>query len=168
MRVLAIPCNEYLPSLLVSLFNKHGIPLRNLCSILMDSCAVMCGSKSCLETRIRNDKASHLLGVDCDVCHHIHNVYHHIHNVYHHIHNVYHHIHNVYHHIHNSSKKISVPFDNFTKALFTNLANHFKWSTYLRQYLEEVCQLLSKKFTMPERVLTLRWLSCYDVAVSTH
>ena len=88
---------------LASLFDKHGIPWGYPSSILMDSRAVMCGSKSGLETRIRNDKVSHLLGLDGDVCHHIHN----------------------------SSKKISVPFDNFIEALFTNLANHFKWSTDL-------------------------------------
>ena len=49
---------------LASLFDKHGIPWGNLCSILMDSCAVMRGSKSGLEIRIRNDNASHLLDVD--------------------------------------------------------------------------------------------------------
>ena len=102
----------------------------------MDTCNVMRGSKSGIETRIRNGNAGHFLDVDGDVCHHIHN----------------------------SSKKISAPLDNFTEALFTNLANHFKWSTYLRQHLEEVCQLLSVKFTMPERVLTHRWLSCYAIA----
>ena len=105
----------------------------------MDSCTVKRGFKSGLETRIRNDKASHLLGVSGDVCHHIHN----------------------------SSKKISAQFDNFIETLFTNLANYFKWLTYLRPYLEEICQLLSMKFTMPERFLSHRWLSCYDVTVST-
>ena len=85
---------------LAHLFGKHGIPWGNLCSILMDSCAVMRGSKSGLETRIWNDKASHLLGVDGDVCHHIHN----------------------------SSKKINAPFDNFIDTLFTNSGVRFSKS----------------------------------------
>ena len=111
---------------LASLFDKHGIPWGNLCSILMDSCAVMRGSKSCLETRIRNDKASHLLGVNGDVCHHTHNY----------------------------PNKISAPFDNFIEALEAPT-----WPTSLHE--------VSMKFTMPERFLSHRWLSCIDVAVST-
>ena len=50
------------------LYNKvveqKNIPWSNLMSILMDSCNVMRGSKSGLETRIRNEKAPHLLDIN--------------------------------------------------------------------------------------------------------
>lgn len=39
----------------------------NMMSILMDSCNVMRGSKTGLETRIRREKAPHLLDIDGDV-----------------------------------------------------------------------------------------------------
>ena len=58
---------------IVSVFDKNNIPFQNLISVLMDSCRVMRGSKSGLETRIRNEKAPHLLDIDGDSCHHIHN-----------------------------------------------------------------------------------------------
>ena len=57
----------------VKLFEECGIPWNNCMSILMDSCAVMRGPKQGLETRIRREKAPHLLDIDGDVVHHIHN-----------------------------------------------------------------------------------------------
>ena len=54
-------------------FDDNEIPWENLVSILMDSCNVMRGSKSGFETRIRDSRAHHLLDIDGDACHHIHN-----------------------------------------------------------------------------------------------
>lgn len=124
---------------LSELFKKFEIPWANLCSILMDSCSVMRGSKSGLETRLRTQKAHHLLDIDGDACHHIHN----------------------------ASKKIDTPFDNWVEQLFLDLYNHFKWSTDLRSWLKEICALMGVTFTVPDRFLSHRWLSCYDVATST-
>ncbi|KAH3837663.1 hypothetical protein DPMN_111064 [Dreissena polymorpha] len=58
---------------LCDLLDQNQIPSTNLVSILMDSCAVMRGSKNGMERRIRGDKAPNLLDIDGDVCHHIHN-----------------------------------------------------------------------------------------------
>ena len=55
------------------LFDTNGIPWSNLTSMLMDSCAVMRGSKNGLEVQVRREKAPQLLDVDGDSCHHIHN-----------------------------------------------------------------------------------------------
>ncbi|XP_071485981.1 uncharacterized protein [Diadema antillarum] len=55
------------------MFEEFNLPWTNLLLILMDSCAVTRGSKSGLETRIRANKAPHLLDVDGDSCHHAHN-----------------------------------------------------------------------------------------------
>jgi hypothetical protein len=129
-----------------SLFNevsgvieKMGIPWSNLISILTDSCNVMRGHKSGLETRIRDNKAKHLLDIDGDSCHHLHN----------------------------SAKEFSKPFEKWLENLFTDLFNDFKWSADLRDYLAEVCLLLGVAYTMPERYVSHRWLSSLDVAMDT-
>ena len=59
---------------IVSVFEKHDIPFSNPMSVLMDSCNVMRGSKNGVEIKIRSNKAEHLLDIDGDTCHHIHNV----------------------------------------------------------------------------------------------
>lgn len=58
---------------LCSLFKTLELPWGNLVSILMDSCAVMRGSKGGLETLIRTKVAPQLLDIDGDSIHHIHN-----------------------------------------------------------------------------------------------
>ena len=42
--------------------------------MLMDSCSVMRGSKNGFEVKLHENMASHLIDIDGDVCHHIHNV----------------------------------------------------------------------------------------------
>lgn len=49
-----------------NLMAEKDIPYENLVSVMMDSCSVMRGSKSGLETRIRQEKTPHLLDVDGD------------------------------------------------------------------------------------------------------
>ncbi|CAM1291290.1 FBN1 (predicted) [Pycnogonum litorale] len=124
---------------LVDFFDAHSIPWDNLVSILMDSCAVMRGSKSGLEQRIRETKAPQLLDIDGDICHHVHN----------------------------ASKKFCDPFKYWAEGLFCDIYADFKWSADLKDALAEICELLGLKFTTPARFLSHRWLSCYDVSVST-
>ncbi|XP_034144344.1 uncharacterized protein LOC109616948 isoform X1 [Esox lucius] len=61
-----------LEKMLCEFFEKNNIPWNNLVSMLMDSCAVMRGSKTVLETRM-HQYCPNLLDVDGDSCHHIHN-----------------------------------------------------------------------------------------------
>lgn len=126
-------------SVIVELIESNDVPWSNLVSILMDSCSVMRGKKSGVETRIRNEKAPHLLDVDGDSCHHIHN----------------------------SCKKFCDPFEKYLEYLFIDIHNDFKWSSDQKELLSEVCELLEMKYTTPERFLEHRWLSAYDLAVST-
>ena len=107
-------------------------------SILMDSCNVMPRSKNGLETRIRTEKAPHLLDIDGDSCHHMHN----------------------------TTKMFCKPFGYWVETLHNNLYNDVKWSTDLRDYMKEISFLMGMKFTMPERFVSYRWLLCYDVSVS--
>ncbi|KAG5276736.1 hypothetical protein AALO_G00109140 [Alosa alosa] len=53
-------------------FEENNIPWRNLVSCLLDSCAVMKGSKTGLETRLHKHCPG-LLDIDGDCCHHVHN-----------------------------------------------------------------------------------------------
>lgn len=124
---------------LVELFKEYDLSWDMLVSILMDSCAVMRGSKNGLEVRIRNELAPHLLDIDGDVCHHIHN----------------------------ASKKLCGPFSNWLESLFTDLHNDLKWSPDLREFLAEISAILDVKFTMPERHISHRWLSAYDITLDT-
>jgi len=124
---------------LVDLFAKYNIPWKNLTSVLMDSCSVMRGSKNGLEVTLRKHQASHMLDIDGDTCHHIHN----------------------------ATKKFCSVFESKIECLLGVLYNDFKWSTDLREALGEICMILGIKYTMPERFIMHRWLSSYDVSVST-
>ncbi|GFT96623.1 long-chain-fatty-acid--CoA ligase 5 [Trichonephila clavipes] len=48
---------------------EDNIPWANLISVLMDSCNTMRGKKKGVETRLRSNKAPHLLFIDGDTCH---------------------------------------------------------------------------------------------------
>jgi 6-phosphogluconolactonase/glucosamine-6-phosphate isomerase/deaminase len=65
-------CTDSILEKMEALFEKHEIPWDNLVSMLMDSCAVMRGSKNGLEKKIR-EKAPKMVDIDGDICHHIHN-----------------------------------------------------------------------------------------------
>ena len=121
------------------LFEEHQIPWTNVMAILMDSCNVMRGSKNGLEVKIRQEKNPELLDIDGDVCHHIHN----------------------------ASKKFCEPFKYYVEGLFNDVFNDHRWSVDLRELLQEVCSLLNISFTVPERFISHRWLSCYDCALSS-
>lgn len=81
-------------------FQKKNIPWSNLISIMLDSCNVMRGSKSGLETRIRERHCSTLLDVDGDSCHHIHN----------------------------SAKRFAEPFENYLEQLFADIHTDHQWA----------------------------------------
>lgn len=106
----------------------------------MDSCNVMRGAKSGLETRIRNNKAPHLLDIDGDSCHHAHN----------------------------AAKAFCDPFDQYLEKLVSDIYNDFKWSPDLRENLMWICQALNINYTMPERYVSHRWLSIYNVCSDTN
>lgn len=69
-------------------------------SMMMDSCNVMRGSKTGLETRIRLSYCPALLDVDGDSCHHIHN----------------------------AAKVFVEPFANHLEGLFMDLHTDHQWS----------------------------------------
>ncbi|KAK5932035.1 hypothetical protein CgunFtcFv8_003771 [Champsocephalus gunnari] len=88
-----------LEKVLCEFFEKNNIPWNNLVSMLMDSCAVMRGSKTGLEIRM-HQYCPNLLDVDGDSCHHIHS----------------------------TAKKFSEPFDSYLEKLFSDLQVDHQWS----------------------------------------
>lgn len=92
---------ENLERALVTFFKEHTIPFTNMVSMMMDSCNVMRGSKSGLETRIRSKYCQNLLDVDGDSCHHIHN----------------------------AAKQFAAPFGHYLEQLFTDLHTDHQWAS---------------------------------------
>ncbi len=123
---------------LVELFKKHKIPWNNLVSSMMDSCNVMRGNKSGVETRIRDEKNINLLDVDGDSCHHIHN----------------------------AAKVFAKPFGKWLENLWNDIFEDHRWATDQLKYLSEICDFLAIPFTTPPRFVSHRWLSAYDVTLS--
>ena len=125
---------------LENIFHEKEIPWKNLMSVLLDSCNVMRGKKSGLETRLREGPAPHLLDVDGDSVHHAHN----------------------------AAKAFAKPFKSWLEGLFADIHTGFKWSPDLKEALAEICEILGVKFTAPERFLSHRFLSAFNLAVDTN
>ncbi|KAL6473249.1 hypothetical protein MHYP_G00194370 [Metynnis hypsauchen] len=129
-----------LEKVLCDFFVKNNIPWQNLVSLLMDSCAVMRGSKTGLETRIQQH-CPNLLDVDGDSCHHIHN----------------------------AAKKFSEGFDGYLERVFSDLQVDHQWSPDQVMYLKEVAMILNLPVSSPQRgFVNHRWLSAYDASMATH
>ncbi|CAL8275198.1 unnamed protein product [Boreogadus saida] len=104
-----------LENALEKFFTDNDIPWSNLVSMMMDSCAVMRGSKTGLETSVRHNHCPELLDIDGDSCHHIHN----------------------------ASKRFSSPFNGHLEQLFSDLHVDPKWASDQRAYLQEICEYMS-------------------------
>ena len=115
--------------------NENNIPWTNLVSVLTDSCNVMRGKKTGVETRLR-EKAPHLLDIDGDCCHHIHN----------------------------AGKKISEAFEKLAEGVFRSIHSDFQWSSDFRDYLKELCAIMNVTYGMPDNYVATRWLSVFNVA----
>lgn len=120
---------------LCQIFQKNDIPWKNLMSVLLDSCNVMRGRNAGLEVKIRL-QCPHLLDIDGDSCHHIHN----------------------------AAKQFCKPFGMHVESLSTDIHNDLKWSPDLRAIFGEICSALKVKCTMPQIFISFRWLSIYDAA----
>ena len=116
---------------ITEIFQSKNLPWTRLMSVLLDSCGVMRGEKSGLEVRLRQGNAPHLLDIDDDSLHHVHN----------------------------ASKKITEQFDQFIEILFHDLFNNLKWSPDLQSHMKELAELVGVSFIMPGRYVPTRWLS---------
>ena len=120
----------------IDMFAKDKIPLDNLVSNLSDSTNYMRGKVSGFETKLRG-AVPHLLDVDGDICHHVHNVV----------------------------KKFTGFFDRKVEALLDDIHTDHKWSPDLRENLEKLCTICNVKFNNPKQRIPHRWLSVLDCSV---
>ena len=104
------------------MFTNFELPWENVVAVLMDSCSVMRGSKSGLETLIRNRVPS-LLDIDGDSVHHAHN----------------------------AEKAFCQPFQGLVESLMRDLHTDFHWSTDLLDKLFDICTILGVTASKPER-----------------
>lgn len=88
-------------------FSRNGIPWDNL--ILDLSGSVIWGKSSAVESKL-GDKAPHLLDIDCNVCHHMHN----------------------------SVMSFSKPFNKYVETFIDDVHTDMKWSSDIRDALKEI------------------------------
>ena len=122
---------------LSDLFLQKDIPWSNCMAILMDSCAVMRGRVSGVEKRIRDNYAPHLLNIDGDSCHHVHN----------------------------GCKALCKPFDKFLENFFHDVHTDMFYSADLKEAMQALAQLLGIAYTNPVNYVSHRWLSVYESTI---
>ncbi|ELT95293.1 hypothetical protein CAPTEDRAFT_190074 [Capitella teleta] len=97
------------------IFKKHGMPWENLVSVLLDSCNIMRGFKKGRKQKLRQ-KAPHLVDIDGDVCHHVHN----------------------------ASRKFCASFRHWLEGDFGDLHTNFRYSTDQRDlFCHKTCPILN-------------------------
>ena len=57
-----------------ALFEKRTLPWKNLVAVLLDPVSAMRGTVASLETKLIVNLAPHLLDIDGESCHHMHNI----------------------------------------------------------------------------------------------
>ena len=115
------------------LFKRDGIPWEDLISDLSDNTNYMQGKKSGLDTKLR-EKAPNMLDIGGDTCHVIHG----------------------------TVKRFCDPFLGFVEKVLDDLNADTKFSSDIKDYLQEICFLLSLPYLTPPQRTSHRWLSAYD------
>ena len=121
---------QNLSTFVLNSFEKDGIPYDNVVSNLSDSTNYMRGKKAGFEALLRI-KIPHLQDIDGDVCHHAHN----------------------------GAGKLLQPFGKVVEKLCTDMHTEMQYSTDLRAYLVELCEMLSIHYHTPPSYTEHRWLS---------
>ena len=122
---------------LQSVFLQFNLPWENLMVMMLrDSASVMGGEKNGLEKRVR-DLAPHLIDIDGDSCHHMHNIV----------------------------KNFTNHFDKFLEGLFRNIYTDFKTSADSLEMLKEISFHLGLTFRKPVNYIAARWLSVLDTSL---
>ena len=116
------------------------IPLQNLISILSDSAAYMRGAQSGFQARMKQD-APHLLDIDGDICHHIHNV--------------------------TKTFWSALDPEQHLPYLLDDLYRDFMYSADIREDLFSVCSILGCPEKSPKERVAHRWLSLLDATLHT-
>ncbi|GFR75011.1 hypothetical protein ElyMa_005767400 [Elysia marginata] len=110
---------------------EDGIPLENLISSLSDSAAYMRGLQHGYETQLR-EEAPHLLEIDGDICHHIHNI----------------------------TRQFSSELDpdNTLARLLDDIHKDFVYGPDIREHFFTICKILGFPEKQPKERVGHRWL----------
>lgn len=122
-------------SALVSKMKEDDIPLKNLMSVLSDSAAYMRGCNNGVFKKLK-EIAPHIVDIDGDLCHHIHNV----------------------------SKLFCSSFDKTSVIpfLLDDIFADFEYCPDLRQELFSICSVLNLNCLVPKQRIAYRWLNILD------
>lgn len=129
---------ETVTNSIISVIDEYGLDKSKLIAVLMDSCAVMRGSKAGVETKLRS-VCPNLLDIDGDICHHAHNV----------------------------AKKFTKTLQGHIESLFYDLNSHFTWSADQKEAYLNVCRIFQLPLTIPQSHCTTRWLSVFQCTSHT-
>lgn len=119
----------------ISKFKEDNIPLSNLISTLTDSAAYMRGSESGFQTKLREEHP-HVIDIDGDLCHHIHNVSRHF--------------------------CLNLDPNSIVAKLIDDIYKDFMWSPDIRQDYSSICKLLGMQDPLPKERVGVRWLSMLE------
>ena len=121
----------------VKIFSTREIPFKKLIAVLADSASTMRGSVSRLEGKLRATVAPHLIDIDDESCHHMHNIV----------------------------KKLTSCFNYFLENLFRDVSTELKVSPGCLDLLQQLTFHLGIKFRKPVNYISCRWLSVYDTCI---
>ena len=107
-------------SVILDSLKKDNIPLDNLISNLSDSANYMRGKTAGFETLLRSS-APHLLDIDGDTCHHIHN----------------------------SVRKFCSHFQSHVEGLCDDLFQDTRFNPDIKSYLEQLCRIVGTHYLTP-------------------
>ena len=116
---------------------EDDVPLENLMTILSDSAAYMRGKANGFQAKMK-ENAQHIVDIDGDLCHHIHNV------------------------VKMFAKNVDP--DMHLSRLFDDIHNDFSYSADLRADLHEISEVLGTPALLPVERIDHRWLSLLDAA----
>lgn len=119
--------------------DSDGIPLVNLISILSDSAAYMRGATNGFQAKMR-EEAPHLLDIDGDMCHHMHNISKHF------------------------CQKIDQ--ENTLARMFDDIHTDFQYSADIKDDFLTLCRLLNMEEQVPKERVAHRWLSMISASES--
>ena len=126
---------ENLRNFVINSLQEDDIPLNNVVSNLSDSTNYMRGKKAGFETLLR-EQISHLLDIDGDICHHAHN----------------------------TTGVFLKPFGKVVEKLCSDVHTDMMYSTDMRAFLVDLCEILSIPYHMPPAYVEHRWLSVLTAA----
>ena len=126
VNMLSVP-SEAIFDETVHLFTEGHLQFSHVMSVLLDACNVMRGCNSEVEVRSRIGPASHLLDINWDLLHHVHN----------------------------SAKQFTKCFNHYTEKLIFDACEDMTWSPDLVKSQEEITQMLGSHYTMSTRWLSV-------------